>query len=82
MSGLLRAYGEALLSREELALISTPEPTATHRGRNEAVRGAGPRNHVQRVQVCAQPIPHVAVVEAIVEVLSFIHIAETANCSR
>jgi hypothetical protein len=51
MDGLIRAHGEALLTREQLALVATPEPTATHR-----------------------PIPHVRVIEALVETLGFRHI--------
>jgi hypothetical protein len=47
----MRAYGEDLLTREQLALIPTPEGTATHK-----------------------PIPHIEVVNALVETLGFRHI--------
>lgn len=51
MSDLIRAYGEELLTREQLALVPTPEATATHK-----------------------PIPHIDVVNALIETLGFRHI--------
>lgn len=47
----MRAHGEALLAREGLVAIPTPERTATHK-----------------------PIPHIQVVEALVQTLGFRHI--------
>lgn len=48
---LMRAYGEDLLNREQLALVPAPAATDTHK-----------------------PIPHINVVNALVETLGFRHI--------